>query len=139
MNPFFSRLRPTLEELDFRRNTRAEGIRGVLKIFGVIFILLVAFLVSMLLLTPLVDLYLLEQEKERVERQLKTAKAEEAEANSRLRWMMDPEYFEQMARDRANMAKDGEIVVRRPTAEQQQQMLREEQNKQKKEKKKRRH
>lgn len=136
MNPFFQRLRPTLEELDFRRSTRAEGIRGVLKVFGIIFILLVAFLVSMLLLTPLVDLYLLEQEKERVERQLQTAKAEEAEAHDRLRWMMDPEYFEQLARDRANMAKDGEIIVRRPTAEQQQQMQREQQ---KKEKKQRRH
>lgn len=136
MNPFFQRLRPTLEELDLRRSTRAEGIRGVLKIFGIVFILLVTFLVSMLLLTPLVDLYLLEQEKERVERQLQTAKAEEAEANDRLRWMMDPEYFEQLARDRANMAKDGEIIVRRPTAEQQQQMQREEQ---KKEKKQRRH
>ena len=31
--------------------------------------------------------------------------------------MSDPEYFEQVARDRANQAKTGEYIIRRPTAD----------------------
>jgi hypothetical protein len=27
----------------------------------------------------------------------------------------DPEYYEQLARDRADMAKEGETIIRRPT------------------------
>ncbi len=114
---FGRRHRPTLEELEEVREKRTRGLRGILGVSGIIFMVLVAFVASMFLLTPLLELYALEQEKEIAQEQLRRARAEEAEAYSRYRWMMDPEYFEQMARDRANQAKDGEFVVRRPTAD----------------------
>lgn len=113
----FHRKRRTLEELENIRVTRSDGIRRVLGVSGIIFLALVAFLASMLVLPPLLDLQTLRQEREQAELALRRARAKEAEALSRLHWiMMDPEYFEQLARDRANQAKDGETVIRRPSS-----------------------
>lgn len=112
----FHRKRRTLEELENIRVTRSDGIRRVLGVSGIIFLALVAFLASMLILPPMLELQTLRQEREHAELMLQCAQAEEAEALSRLHWiMMDPEYFEQLARDRANQAKDGEKVIRRPS------------------------
>lgn len=110
------RKRPTLEEQEAIRRTRSQGIRSVLGVSGLIFLALVAFLATMLVLPPMLELQTLRREKERVERRLKRAQDEEDEAHSRFLWMMDPEYFEQIARDRANQAKEGETVIRRPAA-----------------------
>lgn len=91
------------------------GIRRVLGVSALIFLGLVAFLGTMLMLQPMLELQKLRQEKEQTEFQLRRARAEEAEAHSRYIWMTDPEYFEQVARDRANLAKEGETIIRRPT------------------------
>ncbi len=114
--PFFRRSYPTLEELESIRAKRTMGIRRVLGVFGLIFLGFVAFLASMLVLQPMLELQKLRQQKEHTEFQLRRARAEEAEAHSRYIWMTtDPEYYEQLARDRADMAKEGETIVRRPT------------------------
>ncbi len=115
--PFFSRRIPTLEEIQLQRDIRSRGIRGMIKVTGVIFLVLVAVIASMLLLTPILELNTLEQERQRAEQQLKRAKAIESEEYHKFLWMSDPEYFEQVARDRANQAKEGEVIIRRPTAE----------------------
>lgn len=115
--PFFTPRIPTLEEIEEQRRNRSRGIRSMLKVTGIIFLLLVAFLSSMFLLTPLLELHALEQEREHAQMLLQRAKATEKEAYKRLLWMSDPEYFEQMARDRANQAKTGEHIIRRPSAE----------------------
>ncbi len=120
--PFFTPRIPTLEEIEEQRLNRSRGIRGMIKVTGIIFLMLVAFLASMLLLTPLLELHTLEQEREHAQHQLQRARQAETEAYKRFLWMSDPEYFEQMARDRANLAKTGEHVVRRPTAEEQRKM-----------------
>ena len=117
LTPFFTRRTPTLEEIEAQRINRTRGISGMLKVAGIIVLVLVAFLASMLLLTPLMELHSLEQEREQAQRQLVRAKAVEAEAYNRFLWMSDPEYYEQLARDRANQAKEGEFIIRRPTAE----------------------
>lgn len=114
--PFPHRKRPSLEEQEEIRQNRSQGIRRVLGVSGLIFLALVAFLASMLVLPPMLELQNLRREKERVELLLKRAQEEEHEAHSRYLWMMDPEYFEQIARDRANQAKEGETVIRRPSA-----------------------
>lgn len=119
---FFNRRIPTLEELQEKRDKRTQGIHGIIKVSGVIFLVLVAIIASMLLLTPILELHNLEQQRDHAENQLARAKASEAEAYNKLLWMSDPEYFEQMARDRANQAKEGENIIRRPTAEEQKQM-----------------
>ena len=115
--PFFSRRIPTLAELEQQRDIRSRGIRGMIKVTGVIFLALVAVIASMLLLNPILELHTLKQERTRAQERLTRAKAMEAEAYNKFLWMSDPEYFEQMARDRANQAKEGEVIIRRPTAE----------------------
>lgn len=117
MLPFLRRRHRTLEEIEDLRATRTTGIRHILGVSGIIFLALVAFLAAMLVLPPMLDLQALQQEKERAELRLQRARAEEAEAHSRYLWMMDPEYYEQLARDRANQAKAGEKVIRRPSPE----------------------
>ena len=129
----FFRLRriPTLEEIERERKRRSQGIRSMLKVAGIIFLALVAFISSMLLLNPMLQLHSLEQEKVRAEQQLEQARQVENEAYHRFLWMNDPEYFEQIARDRANQAKAGEHIVRRPTAEELKQMEQEKRKQQK--------
>lgn len=117
MRPLFHIRRRTVEELEEIRANRSQGIRGILRVAGIIFLVLVSFLVSMLLLTPFLELYSLRQEKEHVEEMLRRAQMEEEKAHNHFLWMSDPEYYEQIARDRANQAKDGEHVIRRPAAE----------------------
>lgn len=127
--PFFNRRIPTLVEIEEQRDNRSRGIRGMIKVTGVIFLVLVAVIASMLLLTPILELHTLEQERDRALVQLRKAKAVEAEASNKSLWMSDPEYFEQIARDRANQAKEGEHIIRRPTAEEQRLMEAEAQKK----------
>lgn len=115
--PFFNTRRRSVEELEEIRANRTDGIRGVLRVTGIIFLVFVTFIVSMLLLTPFLELYSLQQEKEHVEEMLRRAKLEEEKAQNHYLWMRDPEYYEQIARDRANQAKAGEHVIRRPAAE----------------------
>ncbi len=118
MISFFRQRRRTIEELDEIQVRRSNGLRGVLGVSGIIFLVLVAFLVSMVLLTPFLQLFSLKQEKEHVEAQLRHAEEEEEEAHSRYNWSLtDAEYYEQIARDRANQAKEGEHVIRRPATE----------------------
>lgn len=132
MFDFFKlRRMPTLEEIARERERRSRGIRSMLKVAGVIFLALVAFISSMLLLNPMLQLHSLEQEKVRAEQQLLKARQVESEAYHRFLWMDDPEYFEQIARDRANQAKAGEHIVRRPTAEELKQMEQEKRKQQK--------
>ena len=115
--PFFSRRGPTLEEIEHRRDIHSRGIRGMIKVTGLILLALVAIIASMLLLNPVLELHTLEQERDRAQDQLKTAQTTETEARNQFLWMSDPEYYEQLARDRANQAKEGEFIIRRPTAE----------------------
>lgn len=132
MFDFFQlRRMPTLEEIERERERRSRGIRSMLKVAGIIFLALVAFISSMLLLNPMLQLHSLEQEKVRAEQQLLKARQVESEAYHRFLWMDDPEYFEQIARDRANQAKAGEHIVRRPTAEELKQMEQEKRKQQK--------
>ena len=125
--PFFKNRIPTLEEIEEQRLLRDRGIRGMIRVAGIIFLVLVAFLASMTLLTPLLELHTLEQERERAQAQLVRARQQETEAYNRFLWMSDPEYFEQVARDRANQAKTGEHIIRRPTADEIREMQKAEQ------------
>ena len=122
LHPLFKRRIPTLEEIQEQRDKRSKGIHGMIKVGGIIFLVLVALIASMLLLTPILELHTLEQERDIAEQQLKRARAAETETYNKFLWMSDPEYFEQMARDRANQAKEGEHIIRRPTAEELRQM-----------------
>ena len=106
---------PTLEELEALRFQRTRGIRRVMGVSGLILLGFVAFLGSMLVLQPMLELQDLKLKKEQTEYQLRKAQAEEEEARDRVLWMNDPEYYENVARDRADMAKEGETIIRRPT------------------------
>lgn len=93
----------------------------MIKVTGIIILVMVAIITSMLLLSPVLELHRLEQERERVNQKLKQAKNNETEAYNKLTWMSDTEYFENMIRDVFNMAKEGETVIRRPVSEHEQQ------------------
>ena len=124
MSSWFRRPRPSLDELEAIRASRADGVRRVISVAGGIVLVFIAFIASLLVLTPLLETANLRQEKAEVEEQLRRAQQEEEEAHNRFRWMADPEYFEQQARDRANQAKADEVVIRRPSPEEEQAMQR---------------
>ena len=111
----FGRRRRSISELETIQQERSSAVRRVLCIMGLIFLALVAFLGSMLVLPAWLELQSLRQQKDSMQRRLLRAEDEEEAAHSRYIWMMGPEYFEQIARDRANQAKAGETVIRRPT------------------------
>lgn len=115
--PTRPRTRSSQEEADARQVTRQRGVAVMLSVAGTIFLVLVAFLTSLLILNPLLELYHLEQDRDQAQEEYLRAKAEETQAANQFHWMMDPEYFEQMARDRANQAKDGETVIHRAAPE----------------------
>lgn len=110
-----TRRRRTREEIELRREQQTQGIWHVLGICGLIFLALETFLGTMLVLPAWLEVKSLRQQKDSASHRLIKAMEEEEEAHNRYIWMMDPEYFEQTARDRANQAKEGETVIRRPT------------------------
>lgn len=117
MSRSFFRRRLTLEEQDEIRNQRSKGIREMLGVVGIIFLVAIAVFVSATVLIPYMELYTLRQEQEHVEAQLHRAQEAEEEAHNIYNWMSDFEFFEQIARDSAHKAKDGEKVIHIPAAE----------------------
>ena len=117
--PYSHSARRSLDEREAQRESRQHGISGLIVVAGVIFLVLVAFLTSLLVLNPLLELYHLEQDRDQAQDEFRRAKAAETQAYNEFHWMMDPEYFEQVARDRANQAKAGETVIHRPAPDQQ--------------------
>ena len=113
MSILFTRIRRRAEQ-DRRREERLLAVWRMLSICGLIFLAFAAFLGFTLVLPASLELQSLQQQRESVIQRLNKAQEEEEEARDRFIWMMDPEYFEQIARDRANQAKDGETVIRRP-------------------------
>ncbi len=103
--------RPTLEEVEAAREQRANGIRGVIGVTTLILLVLVSFLVSTLVLQPLLEIASLKREREQALVLLHQAEKDEQEARNHYNWMHDPEYFEQIAREGANQAKPGETVI----------------------------
>ena len=114
--PFLSKRHRNQEEQDRRREEQMRAIWHMLSVCGLIFLSFTAFLGFILVLPAWLELQSLQQKKESVIRRLNKAQEEEEETHNRYIWMMDPEYFEQIARDRANQAKAGEKVIRRTRA-----------------------
>ncbi len=104
--------RPTLEEAEEARERRAAGIRSVIGVSTLILLVLVSILMGTLVLSPLLELRTLERRLATVKAQLEQVRKEEAREHDFNRWMDDPEFFEQIARERANQAKPGETVIR---------------------------
>ena len=115
--PFPYSARRSLDEREQLMESRQHGISGLIVLAGVILLVLVLFLASLLVLNPLMELYKLEQDRDQAQDEFRRAKAAETQAYNEFHWMMDPEYFEQVARDRANQAKAGETVIHRPAPE----------------------
>lgn len=104
----------SLEERENRRTIRSEGIRGILLVFGMVFLCFVAFVGLTLVLLPMLDLRSLEQERDRKLQELAAAKKEEKRSRQICNALeSDPEFNEVMARDKG-LAKPGENVVKFP-------------------------
>ncbi len=126
--PLLRRAYPTLEELELQRAQRTMGIRRVIGVSALIFLGFVSFLGSMLILKPMLELEDLKHQKEQAELQLIRAQAEEAREHNRYLWMSDPEYYMEMARDRADMAQENETILRRPSPAELEEMRRSQNN-----------
>lgn len=114
--PFLSKPHHTLEELESIRARRTDGINRFMGVSALIFMGLVAFLGSMLILKPIMELQQLRQERDQTVYELAKAHKAEVEAHNVYLWMTtDAEYREQIARDLADMAMADEFIVRRPT------------------------
>lgn len=101
-------------EQELLKRKREKGVNSLIRAGAFILLSLIFFLGGSLVLTPLIQLHALRQQQLVAEQLLEQVKEEEADAINRYIWTQDPEYYEQIARDRANMAKPGETVVRRP-------------------------
>ena len=110
---FFKKRRRTTEEWERLRQEDSRGLSRVLAMLGLIFLVLESFLAVMLVLPAWLEWQELVFDREYAEQNLQRTQQAEEEAHNRLIWMMDPEYFEQIARDSVNQAKDGEKVIRR--------------------------
>lgn len=111
---FLSSRRPTLVEQDRIKLLHSLGFRRVLAVGGLIFLAFVVYVGFLLALHQYLDLQSLKKDINRTDQRLNLMQEEEKAAHQRYLWMTDPEYYEQTARDRANMAKEGEKVIRPP-------------------------
>ncbi|MCH5284449.1 MAG: septum formation initiator family protein [Akkermansiaceae bacterium] len=111
---FLSSRRPTLVEQDRIKLLHSLGFRRVLAVGGLIFLAFVVYVGFLLALHQYLDLQSLKKDINRIDQRLNLMQEEEKAAHQRYLWMTDPEYYEQTARDRANMAKEGEKVIRPP-------------------------
>lgn len=110
---FFRRRRGyNLLEREMLAAQRTRGVRQLVCVAAVIVLVVASFVGTMIVLSPLYELYELRGERQFMEEKLHEAKMNEEMHRDHYRWMQDPEYFEQIARDRANMAKPGEKVIR---------------------------
>lgn len=102
----------SLLEREMLEAQRTRGVRQLVCVAAVIVLVVASFVSTMIVLSPLHELYELRRERQLMELKLRKAKRNEEMHRDHYRWMQDPDYLEQIARDRANMAKPGEKVIR---------------------------
>lgn len=114
MRPFWKkRRRYTLEELAFRRETRAEAVRSTLPLFSVVLMICMMAVLSLLCLKPLRELQQMESEKDKLQANLNQAAERLNRAKNEYMWMLqDAEYLEIIARDKNNLKLPNEKIVR---------------------------
>ncbi|MFI3244348.1 MAG: septum formation initiator family protein [Akkermansia sp.] len=108
----------SLEQMQgIEREERNHGLERIYFLLIVLLFISICVGVSAFLLPPHTELASLREELEAKREQVARAKAKEEQARAHLKWLEDPEYAEQIARDQANQAMEGETIIRPKPAE----------------------
>ncbi len=103
----------SLEKMQgIEREERNEGLQRIYFLLAVLAFIIVFVGVAFFILPPHTELASLREELEAKREQVARAKSQEEQARAHLKWLEDPEYAEQIARDQANQAMQGEIIIR---------------------------
>ncbi len=89
-----------------------EGLSRIYFLTLVLIFIVVCGGVAVVILPPHTELASLREELEAKREQVARAKEREKQAREHLKWIEDPEYAEQIARDEANQARRGEVIIR---------------------------
>jgi len=100
-----------MEDQQFLRDKRISGMRSLVFSLGIIFLLALAFVMAILIIPPHGDLYQLEEKLQTTKAERARSKRDAKIAKKNLEWMQDPEFIEQIARDRANLAYPDEKII----------------------------
>ncbi len=113
MNPQRNKRQRSLDKMQgIEREERNEGISRIYFLLVVLLFIGIFIGVAFIILPPHTELASLREELEAKREQVARAKAQEEQARAHLKWLEDPEYAEQIARDQANQAMEGETIIR---------------------------
>ncbi len=101
----------SLQEKEHRRKEREEGFNSLLLVAGITLIIFVSFMAIVLLVTPHLELVRLEKQLHQSQLHYVQVVNQYQEAQKHLRRMEDPEYYENMARDRVHRARENERII----------------------------
>lgn len=108
----------SLEKMQgIEREERNEGLHRIYFLLIVLIFIGTSVAIAAFILPPHTELASLREELAAKREQVARAKEKEAQAREHLKWMEDPEYAEQIARDQANQAMEDEIIIRPRPAE----------------------
>lgn len=96
---------------------RSEGLKRIFLLLILLIFLGVCIGVAAFIITPHTEMVTLREELEAKKAQVERAKEREQQARQHLKWMEDPEYAEQIARDSANQAHVSETIIHIEPAE----------------------
>ncbi len=102
----------TLIDKEHLRSKHAQGISYLMTILAVASLIIVAIGVTYIITLPREQRRALEKELAIVQARYEQELAHEKRERDHYRWLHDQEYFEQIVRDRENLAHEGEKVIR---------------------------
>ncbi len=108
-NPPSSRY--SLQEREQRQKEREEGFNSLLRVGAVTLFIFISFMAIVLLVTPHLELVRLEKQLHQSQLQYEQVLSQYQEAQKHLKRMDDPEYYENMARDRVHRARENERII----------------------------
>lgn len=96
---------------------RSEGLDRIFMLLILVAFLAVSIVVAAFIILPHTEMMSLREELAAKKEQVQRAQEREEQARQHLKWMEDPEYAEQIARDSANQAHATETIIHIEPAE----------------------
>ncbi len=112
MRLFPSKKHYTLIDKENIRAKHAAGMQQFVRLLAIVLLILILPIVSIWSIYPRTKREAELRKLEQAQEEYRKAKQAELQAQNHLRWMEDPEYFEQIVRDKANLAQPDEKVIR---------------------------
>lgn len=102
----------SLAEMQGIEPENTPQLRSISLLLAIVAIGILVISLTAIMLPSHAELASLRERLRHTEEQLAKAKKEEEQARNHLKWMQDPEYAEQIARDKANQALPFETIIR---------------------------